>query len=299
MTTELTPEGGVQLNSFAPAPVIEWLDWGVGGLLAVLLLSNLWRMHRWILGREPGLQVRWSAYARGVSTLATHFLTQKHPSDWIFLVLLLLTTVTGILVHLFRIHGLPYPTYYAYVIHMAVLVPMLVVEVPFSKWAHLAYRPVALYLQQHGYKIVPVTPKAPEILGERTYPSLREVPGQVDIVAVFRKPEAVPEIVDAAIAMRAKAVWMQIGIVHNTAADRARSAGLKVVMSRCMMVEHRNRRPAPANRRSGEAFDKRSQSPARTDVSRSESGDGQRTVEGKELAADGAKPQCSGQYRTR
>lgn len=234
MTTELTPEGGVKLNTFAPARVIELLDWGMGGLLAVLLLSNVWRMHRWIMRREPGLKVPFEAYVRGLATLFTHFFTQRqwlgcksegekftatkwfkhfcifagyvtmfvlivvflrwfqtdavhpiwhpqrwlgyiatgallygvgsalvgrwqkrheshkhsHPSDWIFLVLLMLTTVSGILVHLFRINGLAYATYVTYVIHMAVLVPMLVVEVPFSKWAHLAYRPVALYLQQ-------------------------------------------------------------------------------------------------------------------------------------------------------
>lgn len=98
---------------------------------------------------------------------------------------------------------------------------------------------VAAYLQQHGYRVIPVNPKAVEILGEPCYPSLLEVPGPVDIVNIFRKPEAVPEIVEAAIAVRAKAVWMQMGIVHNAAADRARAAGLTVVMSRCIMVEHR------------------------------------------------------------
>lgn len=233
MSTELTADGGVRLNTFAPAPVIELLDWGMGGLLAVLLLSNVGRMHRWIMGREPNLPVPLSAYVRGLSTLLTHFFTQRqwlscrpaqtsitatrwfkhfcifagyvtmfvlivvflrwfqtdvvhpvwhpqrwlgyvataallygvgsallgrwrkreelhkhsHPSDWIFPSLLLLTTVSGILVHFFRINGLPYATCYTYVMHLAVLVPMLVVEVPFSKWSHLAYRPVALYLQ--------------------------------------------------------------------------------------------------------------------------------------------------------
>lgn len=68
-----------------------------------------------------------------------------HPSDWIFLIMLFLTTLTGILVHLFRISGLVYPTYYTYVIHLAILVPMLIVEVPFSKWSHIAYRPLAIY----------------------------------------------------------------------------------------------------------------------------------------------------------
>ncbi|MCG8333235.1 MAG: 4Fe-4S ferredoxin, partial [Proteobacteria bacterium] len=72
----------------------------------------------------------------------------SHVSDWIFLILLFLSTLTGILLHFFRINGLPVATYYMYVIHMAVLVPMLVVEVPFSKWSHLAYRPFAIYFSQ-------------------------------------------------------------------------------------------------------------------------------------------------------
>ncbi|MBN1165112.1 MAG: 4Fe-4S dicluster domain-containing protein [Candidatus Krumholzibacteriota bacterium] len=70
----------------------------------------------------------------------------SHITDWLFLILLFLTALTGILVHLFRINGMIYPTYYTYVVHMAILVPMLVIEVPFSKWTHLAYRPVAIYL---------------------------------------------------------------------------------------------------------------------------------------------------------
>ncbi len=115
---------------------------------------------------------------------------------------------------------------------------------------------VAAYLQQHGYEVIPVTPKATEILGERCYASLREIPGPVDIVDIFRKPEAVPEIVDAAVAIGAKVVWMQVGIVHNAAADRARAAGLKVVMSRCIMVEHRKGRPAQANQGPNETFEK-------------------------------------------
>jgi hypothetical protein len=115
---------------------------------------------------------------------------------------------------------------------------------------------VAAYLQEQGYRIVPVTPQASEILGEKCYASLAEVPGPVDVVNIFRKPESVPEIVDAAIAIRAKAIWMQMGIVHNGAADRARAAGLDVVMSRCIMVEHRNRRPAQGNQGPGEGLAK-------------------------------------------
>ena len=100
-----------------------------------------------------------------------------------------------------------------------------------------SYR-VAEYLQDHGYRIIPVNPAEAEILGEKSYPSLLEVPGSLDVVDIFRKTDAVPEIVEAAIAKRAKAVWMQEGVVHNAAAERARAAGLKVVMNKCMLKEH-------------------------------------------------------------
>ena len=69
----------------------------------------------------------------------------SHISDWLFIIMLFLTTVSGILVHIFRLTGLPVATYYTYVIHLAILVPMIVIEVPFSKWSHLAYRPFAIY----------------------------------------------------------------------------------------------------------------------------------------------------------
>lgn len=105
---------------------------------------------------------------------------------------------------------------------------------------------VATYLQQRGYKIIPINPKETEVLGEKAYPSLREAPGPVDIVDIFRKPEAVPEIVEEAISAGAKSIWMQVGIVHNAAADKARAAGLKVVMGRCIMVEHWNRVANPS-----------------------------------------------------
>ncbi|MBK9139659.1 MAG: CoA-binding protein [Verrucomicrobia bacterium] len=98
---------------------------------------------------------------------------------------------------------------------------------------------VAAYLQQAGYRIIPVNPNLSEVLGERAYPSLREVPVPVDIVDIFRKPDAVPAIVADAIAIGAKVIWMQDGIAHNAAADQARAAGLKVVMSKCMLREHR------------------------------------------------------------
>lgn len=98
---------------------------------------------------------------------------------------------------------------------------------------------VAAYLQQHGYRIIPVNPNAQEILGERCYPSLREIPVPVELVDIFRRADAVPAIVEEALAIGAKVVWMQDGIVHNAAADRARAAGLKVVMSKCLLREHR------------------------------------------------------------
>ncbi len=97
---------------------------------------------------------------------------------------------------------------------------------------------VAAYLQKQGYRVIPVNPRAEEILGERAYPSLREVPEKIDIVDVFRKPDAVPAIVDEAIAAGAKTVWMQEGIAHNASAEKARAAGLQVVQSKCIMREH-------------------------------------------------------------
>jgi predicted CoA-binding protein len=97
---------------------------------------------------------------------------------------------------------------------------------------------VAAYLQKRGYRVIPVNPKVKEILGERAYPSLREVPEKIDIVDVFRKPDAVPAIVDEAIAVGAKTVWMQEGIAHNASAEKARAAGLRVVQSKCIMREH-------------------------------------------------------------
>jgi predicted CoA-binding protein len=98
---------------------------------------------------------------------------------------------------------------------------------------------VAAYLQQHGYRIIPVNPNVSEVLGEKAYPRLTDVPSPVDVVDIFRRPEAVPEIVDDAIRIGAKAVWMQDGIVHNSAAAKARAAGLRVVMNQCMLREHR------------------------------------------------------------
>ena len=98
---------------------------------------------------------------------------------------------------------------------------------------------VARYLQTQGYRIIPVNPMVEEVLGEKSYPDLASVPEAVDVVDVFRRPEHVPAIVEAAIAKGTKAVWMQEGVVHEEAAARAREAGLMVVMDRCMFKEHR------------------------------------------------------------
>ncbi len=97
---------------------------------------------------------------------------------------------------------------------------------------------VAKYLKEHGYKIIPVNPKYKEVLGEKCYPDLRSVPEKIDVVDIFRNIEAIPGIVDEAIEVKAGAVWMQLGLVHNEAAKKALDSGLKVVMNKCMKIEH-------------------------------------------------------------
>jgi len=98
---------------------------------------------------------------------------------------------------------------------------------------------VSEYMQQHGYRILPVNPalKGP-VLGEQSYADLKSLPVKPEIVNIFRKPDAVPEIVDEAIAVGAKVIWMQEGVVHNAAAEKARQAGLQVVMNKCLLKEH-------------------------------------------------------------
>jgi predicted CoA-binding protein len=98
---------------------------------------------------------------------------------------------------------------------------------------------VSEYMQSKGYRIIPVNPNETEILGEKSWASLEEIPERVDIVDIFRRPECVPEIVDAAIRIGAKGIWMQEGVVHDEAAGKARAAGLEVVMDRCILKEHR------------------------------------------------------------
>jgi predicted CoA-binding protein len=97
---------------------------------------------------------------------------------------------------------------------------------------------VSEYMQSAGYRIVPVNPNEAEVLGERAWPSLEDVPVPVDLVNVFRRPEHVPGIVWSAIRIGARVVWLQEGVVHHEAARRAREAGLEVVMDRCLLKEH-------------------------------------------------------------
>lgn len=106
-----------------------------------------------------------------------------------------------------------------------------------DKW-HRPSNFAAKYLKDHGYKIIPVNPGQKEILGEKCYPSLLDIPEKVDVVDIFRKPEDVPPIVEDAIKIGAKVIWMQIGVINEEAAKRARDAGLEVVMNRCMKIEH-------------------------------------------------------------
>jgi uncharacterized protein len=97
---------------------------------------------------------------------------------------------------------------------------------------------IVQYLKNQGYRVIPVNPTATEILGEKSYPDLESVPEKIDVVQVFRKPEDVPPVVDGAIKVGAKVVWMQEGIVNEEAAQKAREAGLQVVMDACMRATH-------------------------------------------------------------
>jgi hypothetical protein len=100
---------------------------------------------------------------------------------------------------------------------------------------------VAAYLQTVGYHIIPVNPNIRGALGEKAWPSLRDVPEKIDIVDIFRRPEFVPEVVDLAIELKVPAIWMQEGVIHEEAAAKARRAGILVVMDRCILKEHRAR----------------------------------------------------------
>ncbi|MBV8845172.1 MAG: CoA-binding protein [Bryobacterales bacterium] len=98
---------------------------------------------------------------------------------------------------------------------------------------------VAEYLKRAGYRIIPVNPNESRVLGEKCYARLEDIPEKIDMVDIFRRPEYVPDIVESAIRVGAKSVWMQEGVIHEQAAERAREAGLTVVMDRCTLKEHR------------------------------------------------------------
>jgi len=105
---------------------------------------------------------------------------------------------------------------------------------------------VTAYMQSHGYRIIPVNPQIEECLGEKAYVSIldipqKDVPEKIDIVNIFRRPEFVEEIVDQAIQLKVPAIWMQEEVVHEKAAEKARQAGIFVVMDRCILKEHRAR----------------------------------------------------------
>jgi predicted CoA-binding protein len=97
---------------------------------------------------------------------------------------------------------------------------------------------VGFYLRRHGYRVVPVNPREDEVLGEQSYPSVADVPFRVDVVDVFRRPDAVPAIAEEAVAAGAGALWLQYGVISPEGADIARRGGLRVVVDRCLKVEH-------------------------------------------------------------
>ena len=100
---------------------------------------------------------------------------------------------------------------------------------------------VSAYMQTQGYRVIPVNPKIQGSLGEKSYPSLLDVPEKIDIVNIFRRPEFVEEIVDQAIRLKVPAIWMQESVVHEKAAEKARKAGILVIMDRCILKEHKAR----------------------------------------------------------
>ncbi|MBS4021596.1 MAG: CoA-binding protein [Dethiobacter sp.] len=103
------------------------------------------------------------------------------------------------------------------------------------------YRPshfAAIYMKTEGYRIIPVNPRYKEVLGLKCYPDLESIPEPVGVVDIFRQPEEVPALVDSALEIGAKVIWMQLGVIHHEAAFKAKQHGLKVVMDRCMKIEH-------------------------------------------------------------
>jgi len=107
-----------------------------------------------------------------------------------------------------------------------------------SSRRHRPSHGVAEYLKSVGYRIIPVNPRETEVLGEKSYARLEDIPEHVDIVDIFRRSEFVPEIVESAIRIGARGVWMQEGVIHPEAAERARRAGLFVIMNACILKEH-------------------------------------------------------------
>ena len=105
---------------------------------------------------------------------------------------------------------------------------------------------VAQFLQSVGYRIIPVNPNETDVLGEPSYATLEEVPQKIEIVDIFRCPDQVPPVVDAAIRACAKVIWMQLGIANQAAAEKARAAGITVVMDACILIEHKKRRQRSA-----------------------------------------------------
>ncbi len=105
---------------------------------------------------------------------------------------------------------------------------------------------VTEYMQSAGYHIIPVNPNETDVLGEPSYASLEEIPQKIEIVDIFRCPDQVPPVVDAAIRANAKVIWMQLGIANESAAEKARAAGITVVMDACILVEHKKRRQKQA-----------------------------------------------------
>ena len=106
-----------------------------------------------------------------------------------------------------------------------------------AQWHRPSYF-AAKYLQEHGYRVIPVNPGYPEILGEKCYKSLRDIPEKVDVVDCFRRSAEIPAIADDAIAIGAKVLWMQLGVENGDARRKAEAAGLEVVENRCMKIEH-------------------------------------------------------------
>ena len=96
----------------------------------------------------------------------------------------------------------------------------------------------AKYLQEHGYRVIPVNPTYPEILGEKSYKSVRDIPEKVDVVDCFRRSNEIPALADDAIAIGAKVLWMQLGVENGAARQKAEAAGLEVIENRCMKIEH-------------------------------------------------------------